>query len=295
MTLNLIDSHAHLDLTDFAPDFDDVLKRAAGVGVGTIVTIGIDLPSSNKAIELAATYHNIYATVGIHPCDAATATPEALAELAELAKRPKVVAIGETGLDFYHKPYSETDQLTSLRFHLDLALQTNLPVVIHNRQADAVIIPIIVDWARANPNHPKGVIHCFGGPQEAAEKYLNAGFYISLGGYVTYPASRKNQDIYRAIPIDRLMLETDCPFLPPQSARGQRNEPSYIIQTAQALATIRDLPVEDIARATSENTRRLFRLAWQGGIMTKCDFTVDAFVKTKVAPEYQDIVATIRQ
>ncbi len=256
----LIDSHAHLDLPDFAPDFDAVLQRAADAGVGTIITIGIDLLSSKKAIELAAAHDNIFATVGIHPCDAATATDKALAELVELAKSLKVVAIGETGLDFYHKPFSETTQVKALRFQFDLAAKANLPVVIHSRQADAAIVPILLDWAKTNPSHPKGAIHCFNGTIEAADKYLDAGFHISLGGYVTYPSSRKNHDVFRHIPIDRLLLETDCPFLPPQAHRGQRNEPSYLIQTAEALAEIRGISVEELARATVENTRRLFRL-----------------------------------
>ena len=261
MTLDLIDSHAHLDLPEFAPDFDAVLKRASGTGVGTIITIGIDVPSSKKAIELAAAHDNIYATVGIHPCDSASATDEALAEVAELAVRPKVVAIGETGLDFYHKPFSETDQLRSLRFQLDLAVKTGKPVVIHSREAEAALIPILIGWAGANQKHPKGVIHCFGGLIETAKKYLDAGFYISLGGCITYPSSRKLQDVYRFIPIDRLLLETDCPFLPPQTHRGERNEPSYIVQAAEALAAIKGIPVEELARATAENTRKLFGLA----------------------------------
>ena len=260
MSLDLIDSHAHLDLPEFTPDFDDVLKRAADAGVAKIITIGIDIPSSKKAIELAATHANVFATVGIHPCDAATATDEALAELAELAKSPKVVGIGETGLDFYHKPFSEADQLKALRFQLNLATETGKPVVIHSRQAEAALVPILIDWAKANPQHPKGIIHCFNGTIETAKKYLSAGFHISLGGYVTYPPSRKSHDVFRFIPVERLLLETDCPFLPPQAHRGQRNEPSYIIQTAEALAEIRGIPVEELATATTVNTRRLFGL-----------------------------------
>ncbi len=256
----LIDSHAHLDLPEFTPDFDVVLKRASDAGVGTIITIGIDIPSSKKAIELAAAHDNIYATVGTHPCDAATATDEALTELAVLAKSHKVVGIGETGLDFYHEPFSEAAQVKALRFQLDLATKTNLPVVIHSRQADTAIMPILIDWAKSNPDHPKGVIHCFNGTIETADKYLNAGFHIALGGYVTYPSSRKSHDVFRHIPLDRLLLETDCPFLPPQQHRGQRNEPSYIVQTAEALAEIRGISVEELARATAGNTRRLFSI-----------------------------------
>ncbi|MEN8614595.1 TatD family hydrolase [Dehalogenimonas sp. THU2] len=258
--MNLIDSHAHLDLPDFAPDFDAVLKRATDAGVETIITIGIDLQSSKKAIELATAHDNIYATVGIHPCDSATATDEALAGIEKLAAMPKVVAVGETGMDFYHKPFSETDQLKTLRFHLDLAVRINLPVVIHNRQADQAIVPVLIDWAAANPSHPKGVIHCFGDSLELAKRYLDAGFHISIGGYITYPSSKVIYNALRYIPIDKLLLETDCPFLPPQSRRGKRNEPSYIVQTAEALAGIRGIPFEELARATMENTKRLFRL-----------------------------------
>ncbi|AKG53608.1 putative deoxyribonuclease YcfH [Dehalogenimonas sp. WBC-2] len=258
--MKLIDSHAHLDLPEFAPDFDDVLKRAASAGVEKIITIGIDLSSSKKAVELAATHTDIYATVGIHPCDSATATDEALAEIANLAASPKVVGIGETGLDFYHKPFSEADQLKALRFHLQLAASTNLPVVIHSRQADTAIIPVLINWAKAHPSHPKGVFHCFNGSIETASQYLDAGFFIALGGYVTYPSAKKTHDVFRYIPLDRLLLETDCSFLPPQSHRGQRNEPSYIVQTAQTLAGIRDMPVEELARTTVENSRRLFGL-----------------------------------
>jgi TatD DNase family protein len=133
-------------------------------------------------------------------------------------------------------------------------------VVIHSRQADTTIAPILISWAEANPNHPKGVIHCFNGSMETARKYLDAGFYISLGGFVTYPSSRKNYDVYRFIPMDRLLLETDCPFLPPQTHRGQRNEPSYLAQTTQTLAAIKEVPVEKLAYITAKNTRQLFSL-----------------------------------
>jgi len=258
--LNLIDSHAHLDLPEFAPDFDNVLNRAADVGINTIITIGTDVPSSKKAIELALGHNNIYATVGIHPCDASTANDQAFKALTELAIHPRVVGVGETGLDFYHKTSSEEQQLKALKFQLDLAIQTCKPVIVHSRQAETAILPILLGWANANPAHPKGVIHCFNGSIETADKYLNAGFYISLGGFVTYPSSRKNFEVYRFIPIDRLLIETDCPFLPPQPHRGQRNEPSYLAQTAQTLATIKGVPFEELARMTAENAQNLFGL-----------------------------------
>jgi TatD DNase family protein len=260
MRQNLIDSHAHLDLPEFTPDFNDVLNRANDAGVNTIITIGIDVPSSKKAIELATTHNNIFATFGIHPCDAATATDEALRELTELATCAKVVAIGEIGLDFYHKTATEEQQFKTFKFQLDLAVQSNKPIVVHSREADSAMIPILMDWAKANPNHPTGVIHCFNGSAETAKKYIDAGFYISLGGYITYPSSRKNHEVYRSIPVERLLIETDCPFLPPQSHRGQRNEPSYLVQTAEVLAAIKGMPLEELAGITSENTKNLFGL-----------------------------------
>ncbi|APV44096.1 TatD DNase family protein [Dehalogenimonas formicexedens] len=260
MPLNLIDSHAHLDLPDFNPDFGDVLNRAKWAGIQVIITIGIDLPSSKKAVELAKHYQNIYATVGIHPTETAAFTDNSRNEITELAKSPKVVAIGETGLDFYHKPFSESQQLEILKFQLELAVETGKPVVVHCREADSVLVPILIDWAKTCHRHPKGVIHCFNGSIDTARKYLDAGFFISLGGYVTYPSSRKNHEVYRFVPQDRLLLETDCPFLPPQTQRGKRNEPSYLIQTAQALAEIRGVPIENIAENTTRNTGNLFRL-----------------------------------
>jgi TatD DNase family protein len=258
--MKLIDSHAHLDLPEFAPDFDAVVRRAAAAGVAKIITIGIDLESSRQAVRLAAAHENVFAAVGIHPCDSATATDENLTALAALATSPGVVAIGETGLDFYHKPFSEAEQRKSLDFHLNLAVKTGLPVIIHSREADEAMAPLLSAWAAANPVHPKGVIHCFNGDTATSDSYLESGFYIALGGYVSYPSARKNHDIYRQIPLERLLLETDCPFLPPQAYRGQRNEPAYLMQTAEALADIRGITMEALARATTENVTRLFRL-----------------------------------
>lgn len=247
-------------MPEFQPDFSDVLNRAKDAGVEKMITIGIDTASSREAVKLAGRYEHIFATVGIHPCDSADVTDEALAEIAKLAAEPKVVAIGETGLDFYHKPYSESTQRRSLEFHLDLALRTGLPVVIHSRQADDAILPLLLEWAESNPGHPRGVIHCFGGSITNADKYLAAGFYIALGGYVSYPSAQKSHEVFRHIPLDRLLLETDCPFLPPQRHRGQRNEPAYIAQTAEALADIRGITVEELAQATTDNTERLFNI-----------------------------------
>jgi len=182
MPLTLIDSHAHLDLQEFAPDFEQVLTRADDAGVSTIITVGIDLVSSKKAIELSNSHYNVYATIGLHPCDAAMLSDEIMRELKELASHPKVVAIGETGLDFYHKTATEEQQLVALMFQLELAVQSGKPVVIHSRQADNTIAPILISWAEANPNHPKGVIHCLMDRWRQPENTWMPVFYISWAG-----------------------------------------------------------------------------------------------------------------
>lgn len=258
--MRLTDTHAHLDLPEFKDDLDEVLQRAADAGVEKIITVGIDAFSSTKATVLAERYAAIFAAVGIHPCDSSEATAEDLKTITDLSDRPKVVAIGETGLDFYHRPFSAETQRRYLEFHLKLAAETRLPVIIHSRNADEAMVPLLTEWSRRYPEHIKGVIHCFNSDLATAEKYLEAGFYIALGGYVSYPSARKSHEVFRSIPLDRLLLETDCPFLPPQAFRGQRNEPSYIKYTAGALATLRDLPINELASKVADNSRRLFGL-----------------------------------
>jgi TatD DNase family protein len=258
-SITLVDTHAHLVGDEFDADRDEVITRAHNAGVTTIITVGTGLDSSQRSIELAEKYEGILAAVGIHPHAAGTATDAAIEGIARLAEHPKVVAIGEIGLDFY-RDYSPSDsQIRIFQQQLDLAARIDLPVVIHCREAHEKMLAMLHDWtARYPARQSPGVIHCFMGDVETARQYLEIGFYLSLAGYITYPVNRDAHDVIRSIPADRLMVETDCPFLTPQRHRGQRNEPAYVRFTAEELTGIRGVPLETLARETTENARRLF-------------------------------------
>jgi TatD DNase family protein len=245
----------------FDKDREEVIARALNAGVNTIITVGTSLESSKKAIGLAERYPQILAAVGIHPHDTSSVKKSDIAKLAEIAKHPKVVAIGETGLDFYRNYAPRDKQIEVLKWQLDLAVELNLPIIIHCRQAEKDMLGLLRNWTLNNKSQPeqsRGVIHCFSGDGNAARQYLDMGFYLSLAGYIGYPASRNAQSVIRDIPHDRLLVETDCPFLPPQAYRGQRNEPSYVAITAGVLAKIRGVPLETVARETTQNAFRLF-------------------------------------
>jgi TatD DNase family protein len=257
----LIDTHAHLDMKDFDADRDEVIARAVAVGVGRIVTVGTDIESSRAAIALAAKYPQVYAAVGIHPHDAGKAGQTDIKRLEELANQPRVVALGEMGLDFYRNYSSRETQLLVLQAQLELAARVNLPVIIHARQATAEMIQVLTDWADKHPlgdGEPRGVIHCFSGDANAARKYIELGFYISFTGSVSYSNSKAPQ-VAKTVPPDMIMVETDCPFLTHQKHRGTRNEPAYVRLTAETLAQALGLPLEEFARQTTENARRLFK------------------------------------
>ena len=203
------------------------------------------------------------ATAGIHPHEAHPLSDDEIAAIEELARRPKVVAIGEIGLDFYHEYSPRDGQLVALGQQLELASRVELPVVIHCRQAEEAMLPLLTEWtARTGPrpNGRRGVIHCFMADADALHRYLEMGFMISLGGYVTYPVAVVAHDVIRQIPLDRLLVETDCPFLAPQRLRGRRNEPALVADTVATLAEIRGVPFEDVAATTTRNARHLF---WQ--------------------------------
>jgi TatD DNase family protein len=259
--LEYVDTHAHLDMAEFDADRSEMLKRAYDNGVKTIITTGIDIPSSQKAIDLAAANSGIYAAVGIHPQECTGVTEADFARLDILSITDKVVAIGECGLDYYRDYSPRHTQLETFYHHLDLADKSGLPLIIHCRQAEEDVLKILADWSAQSPaGEGKGVIHCFSGSAETALKYINMGFYIGLGGYIGYPSSKKYRADFAAIPLEHIVLETDCPFLPPQPYRGERNEPAYVPQTASTLAEIKNLQIEEIASATTANARRLFRL-----------------------------------
>lgn len=265
--LALIDTHAHLDMDAFDTDREGVLSRAQAAGVKTVITVGIDIASSRAAIGLAERHPGVLATVGFHPGDADRMSEADIAELERLAEQPRVVAIGETGLDFYRDRSSREAQMRAFEWQLELAIRLDLPVIIHCREAEKELLDVLQEWTsrhRQSAEYPRGVIHCFQGNTDAARQYLEMGFFLSLGGYISYPSSRKNHQTIRSLPLDRLVVETDCPFLPPQAHRGQRNEPAYLPLTVQALAEIRGVTPETVAEATTRNAIRLFRLEKHG-------------------------------
>jgi TatD DNase family protein len=261
--LNIVDTHAHLDMSHFDKDREDVIARAKDAGVKRIVTIGIDLKSNLKAIQLAEKYPEVQAAVGIHPQESTGIQKKHIDQLAQMSKHSRVVGIGETGLDYFHNNAPREDQLHAFEWQLELAQTRGLPVIIHSRQALEETRVILRNWSSAYKlpvAKPRGVIHCFGGDLATALEYIEMGFYISIGGYIGYPSSAPLREAVAGIPVDKLVIETDCPFLPPQKFRGKRNEPAYTAITAGILAEIKHMPLEDLASRTTQNAEILFNL-----------------------------------
>ncbi len=254
----LIDSHAHLDMEEFHEDLEAVIERAVNGGIENIVTMGIDLESSIKALALAQRYDFIYSTVGFHPHDADKVTDARLLELQGLAKETKVVAWGEIGLDFFRNRSPKEKQIEAFKTQLEIANSLNLPVIIHNREADNETIEILKSHAKGIH---KGVIHCFSSDYEAALAFMDMGFYISIPGVVTFTNAAKLKDVAKQIPLDRMLVETDCPFLAPVPKRGKRNEPLYVTYTARMIADLRGMPYEEIAAITTRNSKNLYNIA----------------------------------
>jgi len=252
----LIDSHAHLDMEDFDADRELVVKRALQGGVARIVTVGIDLASSKKAIELAKKYDSVYAAVGYHPHNAKKADPRDLEKLRALTSEPKVVAWGEIGLDFFRRHSSPDRQVQAFERQLDIAFQLDLPVIIHDREAHSDLLRILKKRNRLF----RGVIHCFSGNYDLAMAFVELGFCISFPGTVTYKNAVDAQITASRIPLERLLVETDCPYLTPVPFRGKRNEPLYVKHTAEKIAQLRQLEIEKLEATTSANTMRLFNL-----------------------------------
>jgi TatD DNase family protein len=258
----LIDTHAHLSAEAFASDLDAVLERAEAAGVGQIMCVGYDLATSEGAIALAERYSHIFATVGLHPNSVAEAPGDWQARLSALARHPRVVAVGETGLDYYRDWTPPEQQLAGLRWHLELADELGLPVVIHNRDASADVQAELVPWAtRRSTDAPPGVLHSFTGDEAMMRACVDAGFAISFSGMVTFSNRSIDylRDVARVAPADALLVETDAPYLAPTPYRGKRNEPAYVRVTAERVAAARDTAPEEIERLTTANARRTFR------------------------------------
>ncbi len=257
----LVDTHAHLDQPEFDSDREQAIARARDAGVTTIISAGTDLEASRRAIRLARDHSGVFATAGFHPHEAVHMKESDIAALEDLTKQPKVVALGEMGLDYFRNRSPREAQLRALQWQLNLSAKLKLPVVIHCRQAEKDMLPLLRKWTCSlEAGHPVGVIHCFSSDPETAQEYLGMGFYLSLGAYIGYPSSRNRAEVIRTIPVDRLLVETDSPFLPPQVHRGKRNEPSYVPYTVRVLSELRRTPPEKIAEDTTRNARALFRL-----------------------------------
>jgi len=253
----LFDTHAHLHFPEFAGDLDAVLARARAAGVRRMVTIGTDVATSRAAAALAAREPDVWAAVGIHPHEAAAADEAALTEIERLASAPRVVAIGETGLDFFRDRSPREAQTRAFTAQVALARRLGKPVLVHCRDAHAETLALL---AADGPLERGGIMHCFSGDVALARRCIELGLLVSLAGPVTYPKPGALPDVARAIPADRLVVETDCPFLPPQPYRGKRNEPAYLAITAARVAELRGEPLADLAGRMSENARALFRL-----------------------------------
>ena len=257
---HLTDTHCHLSLDQFSRELEPILERARAAGVGRILVPGIDIETSRLAVDIAESYSGVYASVGVHPHSASEYSKEIGDELRTLARSHAVVAIGEIGLDFYRDLSPRDNQHSTLRDQLAAAGELGLPVVIHNRAAHEELYQVLLEWAPTVSRSRKGVLHSFTGTDANAQDAVEAGFYIGVAGPITYPSADELRQTIQGVPLDRLLLETDSPYLPPQPHRGQRNEPAYLRLIADELS---ELVGSAIDAVTSTNADTLF--GWQDG------------------------------
>jgi TatD DNase family protein len=258
--MTLIDSHAHLEMRQFSKDLERVLERAHAAGVIHIVTVGSTLAESRRALKIAHRYPEVSAVVGIHPHDAVDADDLAMEELGKLARRNRVVAVGETGLDFFRDRSPRNLQEDSFRRHIRLAQETELPLVVHVRDAYPRALEILREEGLPDQG---GVVHCFSGSADDARAFLKFGLYLSFTGTVTYQGRRNrewSEEVLTTVPLERVMIETDCPYLSPHPYRGKRNEPAFVSLVAERIAEIKELSAADVARVTAMNAIQFFDL-----------------------------------
>ena len=255
----IIDTHCHLADKRIDPDLDGVLQRAAEAGVSKIVSIGAigTIETDQRTVQIAEAHPHIFAAIGIHPHDASDCTTDRLAQLRDLAKSPKVVAIGESGLDFFYKHSPIEAQERALREHLNLAAELGKPIVIHCRDAEERLAAIVREEGLPAAG---GVIHCFTGDSKAAETFLSFGFHISFSGILTFKNAGKLREAAQIVPADRVMVETDAPYLAPEPYRGKRNEPAFVRRTLEVLADLRGMNLVELAELTTANSMNLFTL-----------------------------------
>ena len=251
----LIDSHAHLDDKRFNSDRDMIIKNLKTNGIELVVNVGADLKSSKSTVELAKAHENIYAVVGVHPHSASELNKEAIETLKNYAKEDKVLAIGEIGLDFYYDNSPREDQRYAFKAQIELAKELDLPIVIHSREADQETFDTI---EAAQDGNLKVLLHCYSGSAELAQEYLKLGCYISLAGPVTFKNARVPKEVAKVIPLDRLLVETDSPYLTPEPYRGKRNEPMFVKYVAEEIAELKGVSIEELSSATRENTKKFF-------------------------------------
>jgi TatD DNase family protein len=272
MDIVLVDTHAHLDFSQFEEDLEPVLERAREQGVACVVTVGSDLQSSREAVALAHEHADLKACVGVHPHEAEQADASVIQSLRELSQDDQVVAIGEIGLDYFRDRSSRSAQQWVFGEQLELAAEVGKPVVIHDREAHEDMMKVIREWSgnvgRSNGSlgPPLGVVHCYSGDAAMADELFGLGFLISVAGPVTYENARPLQELVGRLPLEKLLVETDCPFLSPHPFRGQRNEPARVRLVASKIAEIKAIPLEEVARVTTDNAGRFFRLGdqWSG-------------------------------
>lgn len=254
MSIILVDTHAHLDFDVYDSDRDETIQRAFDSGVKAILTIGIDVATSKKAVLLAEKYDGIYATAGIHPNDSARATAKTVSEIEALCRLGRVVAIGEIGLDYFRDHSPPVQQKQIFNMHLDLAEKLNLPVIIHLRAAETDMMQIL---RQRKSSHYCGVFHCFSGDTNLARELMALGFFISFTGNITYKNS-KATEVLKQVPLTRLLTETDSPFMAPVPHRGQRNEPGFVHKVAEKIANVHAVSIKEVAATTRQNAEKLF-------------------------------------
>ena len=256
----LVDSHCHLDFPEFDEDRDDVVKRAKAAGIGYMVTICNHITKFNEVHAVANSYSNMSCTVGVHPHNAGEEGGLASVKvLTNYAKMPKVIGIGETGLDYFYEHSPREAQQSSFLAHIDASRDTGLPIIVHTREADDDTISILHDEYKKGQF--SGLIHCFSAGAELAEAVLKMGFYISISGIVTFKSAQRLRDILEGVPLSRILIETDSPYLTPTPMRGRRNEPAFTAHTAQVVADLKGVTVDQLAQVTTDNFFRLFAKA----------------------------------
>ncbi len=257
-TISLVDSHAHLDSSDYEGERAAVIARAFTAGIA-VITVGSDLPSSEKNLRLARRHRHLWAAIGVHPHNAETLNKKVFDRLMRLSRNQRVVAIGEIGLDFYRDLCARDVQRVAFRNQLELSRKLDLPIIVHNREATRDVLSIL----REVSSSYRGAMHCFLGDRALADEFLELGFHLGIGGSITFEKNDALRKVVKQLPLDRILLETDCPYLAPVPYRGKRNEPCCVRYVADTIAEVKRISVEAVAETTTENAATLFNL-WQG-------------------------------